>query len=110
MKQAIFHPAAREAIRSFPVEVRKELGKAVYDLQRGETLSMPLSRPMTTIAPGAAELRIRDRAGIYRVFYYVKSARGVLIFHAFVKKARTAPLPELSMARKRLKELLYEED
>ncbi|HXC47187.1 MAG TPA: type II toxin-antitoxin system RelE/ParE family toxin [Candidatus Sulfotelmatobacter sp.] len=110
VKPAIFHPAARETIRSFPVEVRKELGKAVYDLQRGETLSMPLSRPMTSIAPGAAELRIRDRFGIYRVFYYVKSARGVLIFHAFVKKTRTAPLPELNIGRKRLKELRYEED
>ena len=46
MKAAIFHPAARETIRAFPVEVRKELGKAVYDLQRGEALSMPLSRAM----------------------------------------------------------------
>jgi phage-related protein len=110
VKPAIFHPAARETIRSFPAEVKKELGKAVYDLQRGETLSMPLSRPMTSIAPGAAELRIRDRAGIYRVFYYVKSARGVLVFHAFVKKGRATPLRELGIGRKRLKELLYEED
>jgi phage-related protein len=110
VKSAIFHPAARETIRSFPVEVRKELGKAVYDLQRGETLSMPLSRPMTSIAPGAAELRIRDRAGIYRVFYYVKSATGILVFHAFVKKGRATPLPELNTGRKRLKELLNEEN
>ena len=110
MKPAIFHPAARETIRSFPVEIRKELGNAIYDLQRGEVLSMPLSRPMVSIAPGAAELRIRDRAGIYRVFYYVKSARGVLVFHAFVKKSRATPLPEMNMGRKRLKELLNEEN
>ena len=110
MKPGIFHPAAREVIRSFPVEVRKELGKAIYDLQRGELLSMPLSRPMTSIASGAAEFRIRDRAGIYRVFYYVKSARGVLVFHAFVKKGRATSLRELNIGRKRLKELLYEED
>jgi phage-related protein len=110
VKPAIFHPAAREAIRSFPVEVRKELGKTIYDLQRGETLPLPLSRPMTSIAPGAAELRMRDRSGIYRVFYYVKSARGVLVFHAFVKKDRATPLRELNIGRKRLKELLYEED
>jgi phage-related protein len=110
VKPAIFHPAARETIRSFPVEIRKELGNAIYDLQRGEVLSMPLSRPMVSIAPGAAELRIRDRAGIYRVFYYVKSARGVLVFHAFVKKSRATPLPEMNMGRKRLKELLNEEN
>ena len=54
MKTALFHPAAREAIRAFPVEVRKELGKAIYDMQRGETLSMPLSRPMNSIAPGGS--------------------------------------------------------
>jgi phage-related protein len=110
VKPAIFHPAAREAIRSFPVEVRKELGKAIYDLQRGEVLSMPLSRPMTSIVAGAAELRIRDRDGIYRVFYYVKSAPGILVFHAFVKKGRATPLPELNLGRKRLKELLNEEN
>jgi phage-related protein len=110
VKAAIFHPAAREAIRAFPVEVRKELGKAIYDLQRGEILSMPLSRPMRTIAPGAAELRIRDRAGIYRTFYYVKSTRGILVFHAFQKKNRTTPLQEIDLGRKRLKEVLNEED
>ncbi len=71
---------------------------------------MPFSRPMTSIAPGAAKLRIRDRSGIYRVFYYIKSARGVLIFHAFVKQSRATPLPEMNIGRKRLKELLNEED
>lgn len=38
VKAAIFHPVARERIRSFPVEVRKESGKAIYDLQRREAL------------------------------------------------------------------------
>ena len=109
MKAAIFHPAAREAIRSFPAEVRRELGKALYDLQRGEALSMPLARPMASIAAGAAELRIRDRTGNYRVFYVVKSARGILVFHAFVKKSRATPRQEVELGRKRLKELLDEE-
>jgi len=109
VKAAIFHPAAREAIRSFPVEVRRALGKAIYDLQRGEALSMPLARPMASIAAGVAELRIRDTAGIYRVFYVVKSARGILVFHAFVKKSRATPQQEVELGRKRLKELLDEE-
>jgi phage-related protein len=69
VKAAIFHPAARVAIRSFPEDVRQELGKAIYDLQKGEVLTMPLSRPMPSIEPGAAELRVRDRSGVYRAFY-----------------------------------------
>ena len=109
MKAAIFHPAARAAIRSFPEDVRQELGKAIYDLQKGEVLTMPLSRPMPSIKPGAAELRIRGRAGIYRAFYYSRSPRGILVFHAFVKKTRATPVPELDLGKKRLKELLHEE-
>ncbi len=70
---------------------------------------MPLARPMASIAAGAAELRIRDRTGIYRVFYVVKSARGILVFHAFVKKSRATPRQEVELGRKRLKELLDEE-
>lgn len=44
---------------------------------------MPFSPAIVSIAPGAAELRTRDRARIYRVFSYVRSARGILVFHAF---------------------------
>jgi phage-related protein len=93
----------------FPEEVRRELGKAIFDLQKGEVLGMPLSRPMPSVAPGAAEVRIRDRAGIYRAFYYARSARGILVFHAFVKKSQAAPKHDLDLAKKRLKEMLYEE-
>ena len=81
MKSAVFHPKARDAIRDFPEDVRRVLGKAMFDLQKGEKLSMPLSRPMSSIAPGVEELRIKDRAGTYRVFYYTRLADSVLIFH-----------------------------
>ena len=46
MKAVIFHPAASAAIRAFPEDVRQELGKAIYDFQKGAVLAMPLSRPM----------------------------------------------------------------
>jgi len=53
--------------------MRRELGKARFDLQKGEKLSMPLSRPMASVAAGVEELRVRDRSGAYRVFYYAKT-------------------------------------
>lgn len=110
MKAAIFHPSARAAIRLFPEEVRREFGKAIFDLQKGEILSMPLSRGMASLAPGAAELRIRDRSGSFRVLYYTRSARGILVFHAFVKKTQTTPKSEKELGKRRLKELLDEEN
>ncbi|MDX6559956.1 MAG: hypothetical protein QOF72_3005 [Blastocatellia bacterium] len=63
MKLALFHPKARDAIREFPEDVRREFGKVIFDLQKGEQLSMPLSRPMSSVAAGVEELRVRDRAG-----------------------------------------------
>jgi phage-related protein len=110
VKVAIFHPAALEAVRAFPSKVRQDLGKAIFDLQKGESPGMPLSRPMPPIASGAAELRVRDRAGVYRAFYYTRSARGILVLHAFVKKSPATPTRDLDLSRKRLKEMLDEEN
>ncbi len=110
MKVAVFHPAALEAIRAFPSEVRQKLGKAIFDLQRGDSPSMPLSRPMPSIAAGVAELRIRDRAGIYRAFYFTRSRRGILVLHAFVKKNQATLKQDLDLGKKRLKEMLNEEN
>ena len=67
---------------------------------------MPNARPMAAISPGVWELRVRGEDGIFRVFYYTASATGVLVFHAFAKKTRRTPAPEIELARKRLKELL----
>ena len=103
MKPAIFHRAAREAIRAFPAAVKRQLGKAILDLQKGHQLGMPLSRPMPEVAVGVEELRIRDDAGIYRTFYFTKSKRGILIPHAFVKKTQKTPRHEIALAGRRLK-------
>jgi phage-related protein len=105
LKAAIFHPGALVAIRSFPAEVRRELGKAIFELQRGEVLKMPVSRPMPGIGAGVEELRIRDRSGSYRAFYLARQTRGVLVFHAFVKKSQETAKRELDLGAKRLKEL-----
>jgi phage-related protein len=102
MKTAVFHPKARESLKTFPEEVRRELGKAIFDLQKGSSLGMPLSRPMPDVALGVEELRVRDSSGIYRTFYYKKSKRGILILHALGKKTQKTPAREMDIARKRL--------
>ena len=109
MKTAVFHLRARVAIRGFPEDVRRELGKVIFDLQKGEKISMPLSRPMPSMAAGVEELRVRDRSSTYRVFYYLRLADSILIFHAFAKTTQKTPTHEIALARKRLKEMLDEE-
>lgn len=96
-------------MKGFPEDVRRELGKAIFDLQRGRKLSMPLSRPMPSVAEGVEELRVRDRTGAYRVFYLAKLADALLIFHAFTKTTQRTPHSDILLGQKRLKEMRYEE-
>lgn len=106
MQPALFHPRALEAIRSFPGRARHDIGEAILELQKGNRLTMPLSRPMREVAAGAQELRVRDQAGIYRALYLVQSQRGVIVFHAFEKRTRKTPAHEIELGRKRLREML----
>ena len=108
MKPAIFHVAARAALREFPLEVRRAFGKAIWELQQGIKLGMPLSKSMPSVAPGVAELRVKDSSGAFRAFYYVRSTRGILVFHAFEKKTRKTTQFEINLGKRRLKELLHE--
>lgn len=85
------------------------LGEALYLLQTGETLSMPLSRPMPAVARGVHELRLKDEEGIYRVFYAVKQGEALLVFHAFTKKTQKTPPQEIELARRRLQLLMQDE-
>jgi phage-related protein len=84
------------------------LGEAILELQRGNRLAMPLSRPMPVVGRGVHELRVKDAAGIYRAFYVLQSARGVVVFHAFGKKSQKTPAAEIELGRKRLREMFDE--
>lgn len=105
-KKVIFHRRAKEIIQGFSKAVRRDIGELLFELQRGGSLDMPTAKPMSTVAVGAYELRVKDADGIYRVFYYLKSAEGILVFHAFGKKTQTTPQNEIETAKKRLWEML----
>jgi hypothetical protein len=72
MKPVDFHPRALEFIRAQPPSIRRQVGEALRDLQKGVSLGMPLSRPMTAIAPGVSELRVRGEGATVRAFYFVR--------------------------------------
>ena len=107
MKAVDFHPAALKAIRKFPISIRKHIGQAILELQKGEKLSMPLSRPVKSVGFGVEEVRSKDLNGIYRTFYLARLLNRIIVFHAFVKKTQKTPKKEINIAKKRLKEVLY---
>lgn len=87
--------------------MRKEIGEALRDLQKGINLGLPLSRPMRDLASGAHELRVRSKATAIRVFYFVKLTEAIVVFHAFQKKRQKTPSHELTIGRQRLNEVLH---
>jgi phage-related protein len=106
VKSIDFHPRTLEFIRAHSPSIRRRLGEALRDLQKGVSLGMPLSRPMTAVAPGVCELRVRDENSTVRVFYFTAAADAILVFHGFQKKAQKTPAREIVLARRRLKEVI----
>jgi phage-related protein len=65
---------------------------------------------MPDIAPGVSELRLHSEDGQFRAFYFTATAEGILVFHAFAKKTRQTPPAEMQAGRRRLKEMLDEQN
>lgn len=89
-------------IKSPPLSAsaRVEAGVALRRLQRGEGLSMPLSRPMPSIGKRCAELRIVDESATWRIVYRVDSD-AVLIADVFAKKTQATPKSVIDKCKKR---------
>jgi phage-related protein len=108
VKAIDFHVRALEFIREQATSIRRHLGEALLDLQKGVNLGMPLSRPMPGIAPGVHEFGIRGEGATVSVFYYVRKEDAIIVFHAFQKKSQKIPSREIDLARQRLQEVLNE--
>ena len=105
-KPVVFHPKAKTEIRLFPEWVKKEMGDLLRSLQKGETLTMPHSKPMPSVSSGVYELRVKGADGAYRAFYYLKHEAAILVLHCFKKKSQKTPPREIQQGIKNLKELL----
>lgn len=86
--------------------IKREVGEALRDVQKGISIGLPLSRPMPAVASGAHELRIKSATTAVRVFYFVKVADTIMVFHGFQKKTQKTPAHEIAVGQQRLKEIL----
>lgn len=107
MKSITFHPKALAFIRGQSPAIRREIGEALRDIQKGIRLGLPLSRPMPTVASGAHELRVRDTTTAVRVLYFVKLADAIVVFHGFQKKTQKTPTHEIAVGQQRLQEVVH---
>ena len=106
LKTAKFHPSVKSILHDFPEDIRRAFGKAIFELQKGEKLSMPLAKPMPSVGRNVHELRIKNSSGVYRGFYLTIAEDAVYIFHAFKKTTQVTPKREIDLGKKRLREML----
>lgn len=106
MKKAVFAPGVREAIRSFPAEIKDVVGRAILSVQYGGTPSN--AKPLKGFGGGRVlEIRERDKDGAYRVVYTTKIRDVVVVLHAFKKKSTQGiktPKKDMEIIRQRLQE------
>ena len=86
----------------FGTNARWESGRALQKLQEGETLSMPLSRPMPSIGRRCHELRIKDdeKKITWRIVYRT-DADAVLVAEVFGKTTKKTPQEEIELCKQR---------
>ena len=82
---------------------RLDAGFLLRQLQRGELLSMPQSRPMPSVGPRCHKLRINDVTSTWRVVYRIDTD-AIVILEVFAKKTGKTPKTVIDTCRKRLKE------
>lgn len=85
----------------FSAEARIEAGMLLRRLQQGDTIPMPLARPMPSIGKRCVELRIVDEMVTWRIFCRTDSD-AVLMAHVMVKKTEATPKRVIELCKKRL--------
>ena len=83
-------------------QARLEAGFLIRRLQRGEMLSMPMSRPMPSIGSRCHELRIVDARHTWRIIYRI-DPDAIVILEVFSKKTRETPRSVILVCKKRLR-------
>jgi phage-related protein len=106
--QVFLSDQTRDEAHNWPIEVRKDLGAILTKLQKGETVGYPDTKPMSVVAKGVFEIRLKDASGIFRAFYLIKTEHGIVVFHSFKKKSQKTPKHEIETARSRLHTYLEE--
>ncbi len=104
IKPIVWMGSSRADLSSFPEQVRRDIGHALYTAQQGDT--DPSAKPLKGFG-GASVMEIIDRhdTNTYRAVYTVQFARRIYLLHAFQKKSKTGratPQKDINVIRLRL--------
>lgn len=87
----------------FSASARIECGYLLRQLQQGENLHMPQSRPMPSIGARCHELRVVDENVTWRIMYRVDDD-AIVIVAVVAKKTEATAKAVIEVCKKRLRE------
>lgn len=99
MKPLTFVGSSQADLRDFPEDARREAGYQLDRVQNG--LDPKDWKPMPSVGAGVREIRIRDEAGAYRVFYVTNVGDEIYVLHAFTKKTQKTALSDINIGKAR---------
>jgi phage-related protein len=99
-----FRGDSKEALSSFPDEVKATFGFNLRRLQNGERLFCEF-RPMPSVGPGVFELKDQDERTWYRLLYLTRVLDVIYVLHCFEKDTNRTSRQDLDKAKTRLKEI-----
>lgn len=101
-----FRGSSLNDLRAFPASARREAGYQLDKVQDG--IDPTDWKPVNSIGQGVREIRIRDRAGAFRVIYVANFESAVYVLHCFQKKSEATSKEDLALAATRYRELVKE--
>ena len=111
-KPLIWMGASRKDFLAFPIEVKAEMGYALYLAQLGQHHGR--TKRLTGLGTGVVEIIANHRGDTFRTVYTVRFQKAVFVLHAFQKKSKTGiatPKSDIDLILHRLREAenTYEE-
>ncbi|MFN0164101.1 MAG: type II toxin-antitoxin system RelE/ParE family toxin [Burkholderiales bacterium] len=103
VKAVEFVGSSLDDLRAFPLGARRACGYQIEKVQRGRDPDD--WKPMSSVGPGARELRVRSDDGAYRVIYIASFADAVYVLHCLQKKSQKTAKSDIELARTRLRKL-----
>ena len=94
--------SAKDDLSAFPKSARVRVGHELFMVQVGREPDD--WKPMTSVGPGACEIRVRDQAGAFRVIYVARFEDAIYVLHAFQKKSQKTSRADLKLAKERYRE------
>jgi phage-related protein len=102
VRALVFLGTAKDDLSAFPEVARRRAGFELFMVQAGREPDD--WKPMKSVGPGVCEIRVRDKAGAFRVIYAARFEKAVYVLHAFQKKSEKTSRRDIELARARYRD------